>query len=151
MLTSNSLSNWSQLQGAVTACVNPCNFSFRRMRKAHTSPILWGRFKCPAPPAHLKNGNSQVVRIPAGLTDERTDSELEIEVSETSFAFAQPAVRSPVCRPSSPSSPWASEPKIVATMGKRKETASGARRSDRELAATCGALTRNKSQTAIAA
>ena len=49
------------------------------MRKAHTSPILWGHFKCPAPPAHFKNGNSQAVRIPADLADEHTDSELEIE------------------------------------------------------------------------
>ena len=49
------------------------------MRKAHTSPILLGSFKCPSPPALLKDGNSRAVRIPADLADEHTDSEHEIE------------------------------------------------------------------------
>ncbi len=104
-------------------------------------------FQMSPPPALLKTvTRGQSAFLQTSPTNPRTASS-RLSGLETSFAFAQPAARSPVCRPSSPSSPRVLGPKTVATTNKRKETASGARRSDQELAATCGALTRDKSQT----
>ena len=107
-----------------------------------------GTFQMSSLTCALKNGNSQAVRIPADLADEHKDSELEIERIGDEFRIRPtPRFARRCVIQVRPALPGFRGPKTVATMSKRKGTASGARRSDRELAGTWGALTRNKSQT----